>query len=202
MERNITVNFIVDSMGKKEWNPGDLTSIPNKKAIIDRGDRIVGIVFIVIFSMVLIMAPNFFSLMIDVTTDSKDMLVIPIFNPDQWNKILPLFVLGLLICLVEEVLKLIMGVYCRAVMIGCIISGFLQMILAGIILKVLPIWNPEFKTEYVQQALEGNGGAEIFVRCITDMQSAPTSNIILAVVIISTLAASGVTRSRTLRYGE
>ena len=189
-------------MGKKEWNPGDLTSIPHKKAIIDRGDSIVGIVFIVIFSMVLIMAPNFFSLMIDVTTDSKDMLVIPIFNPDQWNKILPLFVLGLLICLVEEVLKLIMGVYCRAVMIGCIISGFLQMILAGIILKVLPIWNPEFKTEYVQQALEGNGGAEIFVRCITDMQSAPTSNIILAVVIISTLADIGVTIYRTLRYGE
>lgn len=202
LERKITGNVIVDSMGKKEWNPGDLTSIPHKKAIIDRGDSIVGIVFIVIFSMVLIMAPNFFSLMIDVTTDSKDMLVIPIFNPDQWNKILPLFVLGLLICLVEEVLKLIMGVYCRAVMIGCIISGFLQMILAGIILKVLPIWNPEFKTEYVQQALEGNGGAEIFVRCITDMQSAPTSNIILAVVIISTLADIGVTIYRTLRYGE
>ncbi len=202
LERKITGNVIVDSMGKKEWNPGDLTSIPHKKAIIDRGDSIVGIVFIVIFSMVLIMAPNFFSLMIDVTTDSKDMLVIPIFNPEQWNKILPLFVLGLLICLVEEVLKLIMGVYCRAVMIGCIISGFLQMILAGIILKVLPIWNPEFKTEYVQQALEGNGGAEIFVRCITDMQSAPASNIILAVVIISTLADIGVTIYRTLRYGE
>ena len=35
--------------------------VPDKKAIISRGDSIVGIVFIVIFSVLLIFAPHFFA---------------------------------------------------------------------------------------------------------------------------------------------
>ena len=202
LEQMITANGIIDNMGRKKWNPVELSSIPHKKAIIDRGDSVVGIVFIVIFCMVLIMAPNIFSLMIRMASGSKDTIIIPIFNPEQWNRVLPLFILGLFICLAEEVLKLIMGVYCRAVMIGCIVSGFLQIILAAIILKALPVWNPEFKAQYVQQALEGNGGAEFLVRWFTDMQDISMSNVILIFVIIGTLAEIGVTVYKTIRYGE
>ena len=46
---------------RSRWTPKFLEPVPDKKAIISRGDSVVGIIFIVIFSVLLIFAPHFFA---------------------------------------------------------------------------------------------------------------------------------------------
>ena len=77
---------------KQGWTPERLISVPNKNAVIGRGDSIAGIVFIVIFCALLIFVPHFFSVII---TSGKEVTMIPAFNLEQWHIILPVFVLSM-----------------------------------------------------------------------------------------------------------
>ena len=202
LERQVKKNGLRDGLGKKVWTPGELTSIPHKKAMIDRGDCIVGIVFIVIFCMLLIMSPNAFSAIVRSGANDKDVTLVPILNLMQWNRILPLFVIGLLVGLADEVFKLIVGIYCYKVMISCIISGFIQIILGSVILKVLPFWNPDFMIQMELQAMKGNTGAEFIKEWLSGGNVSIMSNVILAFIILCTLEEIGVTVYKTIRYGE
>ena len=134
---------------RSRWTPKFLEPVPDKKAIISRGDSIVGIIFIVIFSVLLIFAPHFFAAFF---TEGETVMTVPIFNLEQWGIVLPVFILSLLIGLADEILRLVVGVYCRLVMISNIVCGVLQIVLSIIVLKVLPIWNQNFVLE-IEQAL-------------------------------------------------
>ena len=56
---------------ESRWTPSFLEPVPDKKALINRGDSIVGIVFIVIFCVLLIFAPHFFAAFFRKTKPSK-----------------------------------------------------------------------------------------------------------------------------------
>ena len=163
--------------------------------MISRGDSIVGIVFIVIFSVLLIFAPHFFAA---VVTDGETVTTVPVFNLDQWRIILPVFVLSLLIGLVDEILRLVVGLYCKLVMISNIICGTIQILLSIVVLKVLPIWNPNFVLE-LELALgdNANSGAKFLTYWNADI----VSNGLLAFIVIITLLEIGMTIYKTLRYG-
>ena len=53
-----------------------------------------GIVFIVIFSVLLIFAPHFFAA---IFTEGEAITTVPVFNLEQWGIVLPVFVISLLI---------------------------------------------------------------------------------------------------------
>jgi len=163
--------------------------------MISRGDSIVGIVFIVIFSVLLIFAPHFFAA---VFMDGETVTTVPVFNLDQWRIILPVFVLSLLIGLVDEILRLVVGIYCKLVMISNIICGTIQILLSIVVLKVLPIWNPNFVLE-LELALgdNANSGAKFLTYWNADI----VSNGLLAFIVIITLLEIGMTIYKTLRYG-
>ena len=177
------------------WTPKILEPVPDKKAIISRGDSIVGIVFIVIFSVLLIFAPHFFAAIL---TEGEAITTVPVFNLEQWGIVLPVFVISLLIGLIDEILRLIIGVYCKLVMISNILCGVIQIVLSVIVLKVLPIWNPNFVLE-IEQALGANAdsSANFFTYWNADM----VSNGLLAFIVVITLFEIGVTIYKTLRYG-
>ena len=177
------------------WTPKFLERVPDKKAMISRGDSIVGIVFIVIFSVLLIFAPHFFAA---VVTDGETVTTVPVFNLDQWRIILPVFVLSLLIGLVDEILRLVVGIYCKLVMISNIICGTIQILLSIVVLKVLPIWNPNFVL-LLELALgdNANSGAKFLTYWNADI----VSNGLLAFIVIITLLEIGMTIYKTLRYG-
>ena len=177
------------------WTPKFLERVPDKKAMISRGDSIVGIVFIVIFSVLLIFAPHFFAA---VFMDGETVTTVPVFNLDQWRIILPVFVLSLLIGLVDEILRLVVGIYCQLVMISNIICGTIQILLSIVVLKVLPIWNPNFVLE-LELALgdNANSGAKFLTYWNADI----VSNGLLAFIVIITLLEIGMTIYKTLRYG-
>ena len=197
-EKNWTVSDLGDNFTGKQkvWTPGNLSPIPHKKAMISRGDSIVGIVFIMIFGVLLIFAPQFFGA---VFPDGEVVRTIPVFNLDQWDIILPLFILSLAIGLADEVLHLVVGHYCRLVMISSIVTGGLQMILLFLLLKAFPLWNPGFATELELYlgGQDGTGLNEIITRWNGDF----VSNCFLAFGLMITLLEVGSTAYRTLRYG-
>ena len=197
-EKNWTVSDLGDNFTGKQkvWTPGNLSPIPHKKAMISRGDSIVGIVFIMIFGVLLIFSPQFFGA---VFPDGEVVRTIPVFNLDQWDIILPLFILSLAIGLADEVLHLVVGHYCRLVMISSIVTGGLQMILLFLLLKAFPLWNPGFATELELYlgGQDGTGLNEIITRWNGDF----VSNCFLAFGLMITLLEVGSTVYRTLRYG-
>lgn len=187
------------SNGKKttevRWTPCFLEPIPDKKARISRGDSITGIVFLVIFTVLLTFAPHFFAA---IFVEGETVTTVPVFNLDQWGTILPLFILGLLVGLIDEILRLVIGCYCKVVMISNIVCGVIQIVFSVIILKVLPLWNPNFVFE-IQQALkdQANSGAEFLSYWNAEM----VSNGLLIVLIGITLLEIGITVYKTLHYG-
>ena len=197
-EKNWTVRDLGDNFTGKEriWTPGNLSPIPHKKALISRGDSIAGIVFIMIFGVLLIFAPQFFGA---VFRDGEVIRTVPVFNLDRWNIILPFFIMSLVIGLADEVLHLVVGHYCRLVMISSIVTGALQMILLFLLLKAFPFWNPDFATE-LELYLEGQNGTglnEIVMRWNGDF----VSNCLLVFGLALTLLEVGSTVYHTLRYG-
>lgn len=180
---------------KSRWVPDFLEPVPNKKAMISRGDSIVGIIFMVIFCVLLIFAPHFFSAII---TFNGSITTVPIFNLDQWEIILPIYVLCMLVALADEIIRLITGCYCKMVMISNIACGTIQIVLSIIVLKFLPLWNPNFSAA-IQTALgpETNLQTKYLVYWNEDM----VSNGLLLIIILITLAEISVTVYKTQRYG-
>ena len=65
-------------------------------------------------------APHFFAA---IFTEGEAITTVPVFNLEQWGIVLPVFVISLLIGLIDEILRLIIGVYCKLVMISNILCG-------------------------------------------------------------------------------
>lgn len=180
---------------ESRWTPSFLEPLPDKKALISRGDSIAGIVFIVIFCVLLIFAPQFFAAFFP---ENETVKTVPVFNLDQWGTILPVFVLSLLVGLADEILQLVVGCYCKLVMVSNIVCGAIQIVLSVVVLKILPIWNPNFVSE-IQSALGGEASsAEKF---LSFWNADMVSNGLLAFIVLFTLVDIGVTIYKTLRYG-
>ena len=76
--------------------------------------------------------------------------------------------------------------------------GAIQIVLSAIVLKVLPIWNPNFVAE-LQMALGKE--ADSAAKFLTYWNADVVSNGLLAFIIVVTLVEIGVTIYKTLRYG-
>ena len=176
------------------WTPKQLTPVPHEKALISRGDSIVGIIFIVIFSTLLIFAPWVFGAILQV---DGELMMIPVFNLDQWHVILPIFIFSLGIGLADEIFRLVSGYYCRAVMISNIICGTVQIILSAILLKVFPILNPDFASDILLYFEKERGAVEWLA---VHWNSAVVADGLLTLVIFATLLEIGTTVYKTLRY--
>lgn len=192
--RQWQVQDLGDNFSAPRWTPRMLSPLPHPKARISRGDSVVGIVFIVIFCALLIFAPYFFSVILP----GDPVQMVPFFNLEQWNRILPLFVLTMVLSLADEVFRLVNGRYCIRVMVCNIACSAVQLVLSVVVLKVLPLWNPQFIQQLQQaEALSGKHAAEFLVYWNAEW----ASNILLVIVVVATLLEMGVTVYKTLRYG-
>lgn len=182
---------------KKKWSPEKLSPIPVKKARISRGDSIVGIVFLVLFSALLAFAPQLFSAY---SVKGEELQYVSIFNLEKWELILPVFLLSLFISLTDEVIRLVVGRYCQIVMISNLIANTLQILFAVILLKVLPFWNPEFpeKVKTMYQLTAEDSGFQFLLKWNLEF----LSNLFLVLICIAALGEIAVTVYKTLRYGE
>lgn len=182
---------------RKGWTPEALSPVPDKKAVISRSDSIAGIVFIVIFFVLIITAPHFFAA---VLKEGEGYVTVPVFNLEKWNVILPFFAVSLLVGLVDEILRLIAGVYCRMVMISNIVCGTIMIVLNVVILKALPLWNPDF-AQQIQNHAQFQGKERFIEKVAQVWDTGIITNGFLILIIACTLLEIAVTVYKTLRYG-
>ena len=174
--------------------PGVLPSVPSPKARISRGDCIVEIVFTVIFGVLLVFAPHFFSA---VLPDGDTVTFIPLFNLEQWPVLLPFFVLSLFAGLVDDVVRLAVGVYGKAVLASSLICNGVSLALSVILLKALPFWNPNFAADLGARL----SGDEELLGLLAHWDGGLASNLLLAVILFVVLLDTGTVVYKTLRYG-
>ena len=175
----------------KKWTVKDLEPVPDKKAVISRSESIVAVVFTVIFCVLIIFAPNLFSMVVQ---KGETVSMVPLFNLEEWNMIMPFFVLSLITGMADEIVRLAVGRYCKTVMISSIVCGGLQICFAAVVLKVMPFWNPDIAAEI--QAATGDGS----LGSLWNLSAA--SDIILAIMTVITLLEVGTTVFKTLKYGK
>lgn len=180
---------------RPRWTPRFLEPVPDQRAVINRGESVVGIVFMVVLCVLLIAAPWLFSA---VFPQEGAVILVPLFNLEQWPSILPVFVLSMVIALADEVLQLVMGCYCKLVMVSNIVCCLIQILLCALLMKVLPFWNPNFSVEAQAALATGTSKAGEY---LAYWNADTVSTVVLAVMILITLAEMGTTIYKTLRYG-
>lgn len=178
----------------KSWTPAILPPVPDKRARISRGDCVVGICCTVLFGSALVFAPEWAQRL-----GNGEVKVIFPFNLEIWHIILPLLLADLCIVLINEIIKLIAGRYCTVVMASQLVSGACDILFAVVVLEVLPCWNTNFVEE-----LEKVCKIEIVSKgdLLLYWDSGIVSGVLLAIIILVTLAETGVTVYKTLRYGK
>ncbi len=198
-EKEWTVNSLTENSNeeKKNWTPGLLQPVPDKRALISRGEALAELVFTMIFIGLLLFAPYLFGAY--VFDEGKLVRTIPIFNLDQWSRILPFMVISIMIGFVDEIVKLLAGCYCTLVMICNLICGFLQIIFVIVMFKVLDIWNPKFIQDITSTFdIRFSSKGDLFYYYGTGF----FSNVLLAIICGAIVLEMGTTIYKTLRYGR
>ena len=190
----------VDELAKntasvKSWTPSSLPPIPDKRAIIKRSDSVISIIFITVFAGLALFAPQLFGAFH--YDGNKLQSIACIFNLNEWDAIAPIFVFCLFIALVDEIVRLVTGYYCKPVMYSNIICNALQLVGSVFLLKCMPLFNPDFATQIQQY-----GG-------LTELSNSDIlfywgnnsfSTAMLAFICVIACIEMGVTIYKTIRY--
>lgn len=140
----------VDIKPDKEWTPSQLPAVPEKKAMLSRGESIVAIIFYMVLMGMFLFVPEIFGAF--ETTDTGIKSISCVFNLEQWSSIVPFFVLILVIGMFDEIVKIIYGQYCKAVMYSSIVCNAISVVLFFILFKCMDVWNSSFADELLIQA--------------------------------------------------
>ncbi|MHB1315164.1 MAG: hypothetical protein ACYCX2_06695 [Christensenellales bacterium] len=178
---------------KKEWawKPGDLPPVPHEKATIKKGEPIVGIIFSVIFLVIVNAAPWLFG----VWFANGNAVSIPIFDLAVWNSMLPL--IDALICLgiLKEVLRLIFGRYTLRLAAAVTIINVISLITFIYVFAPPAIWNGSFLAS-LQAASGWNWAGSTQA---ADLWAA-LPKVIIGLTVFGHIVDTIVTIVRSLRY--
>lgn len=194
--------WTVDELSKnvasvKTWTPSALPPVPDKRAIISRSDSIFSIIFITVFSALLLFAPQLFGAF---HYDGKQVeSVACVFNLNDWDRIAPLFVGILFVGLVDEIIRLVTGYYCKAVMYSSIICNVIQVAGTVVLVKVFQLWNSDFALQI--QKMEGK--TQFTDGDVLRFWGTPTfNNYVLIFAIAISCIEVGVSIYKTCRYAK
>ncbi len=195
-EKNWSVDELSkNAVGDKIWSPLSLPPVPDKRALISRSDSIFGIIFVSTFAALLWFAPELFGAFHYDGDTLKNIACI--FNLNEWNRILPVILLFMFSALADEIIRLITGYHCKPVMYSRIIADSLQIICAVILLKVLPLWNPDF-AEQIKAIAGINSFSDGDI--LRFLGSSTFNNILLTVICIISICETAVTIYKTQKY--
>ena len=180
---------------EKSWTPFSLPKIPDKRALIEHGDSIASIIFISIFAALLLFVPELFGAFH--YEDGNFESIACVFNLEAWGSILPVFILCLAAGLVNEIIRLAMGRYCRGVMYSTIICNIIQLAGAGLLFFVFPLWNPDFALQIRQMA-----GIEKFSRgdLLAYWNTEGINRVLFLIILVCSLLEVGVAVYKTFKY--
>lgn len=187
---------------KADWKLEELPQIPEKKAIISKGDSVFGIVFTVLVMILMICVPE----LLGAWLKNKEGVVVavPIFNMEVWTTTLALILISMLAGLVDELVKLIKGRYCLTVLWTNIITCGISIIVAVKILADPNVWNQKFWTqveEITGETLFEIGEVAGPAAVIWQGNGINAINVIMLIIIFASVLEIGVTCFRTYKYG-
>ena len=135
-------HFAKDAPYKKDWNPADLPQVPEQKNRIRRSEPIVGIVFTVLFLVVINTIPHLLGAYI---FNDSAYTIIPLFDLDIFYKLLPLIDIMICIGIVKELLRLIVGRYTVSLALALISLNIISMVMfIWLFGPSSEIWNQNF----------------------------------------------------------
>lgn len=189
----------VDLKQEKPWSPDMLSPIPNKKSRISRGDCIASLIFLALFSCLLIFAPQLIGAY---SVNGRDVSYVPVFNLGRWDVILPVLLFAMAVGFFNEIIRLIYGCYCKMVLLSSIVTNCIGIVLAFIVLKLLPFWNANFAQEVATQ-LDDTFKFKVFWqnKMILGWDGDFLSNVLLAIIVIASVGEIITTAYKTARYG-
>lgn len=197
-EKNWSVKDLSKNVATvNSWTPSLLPAVPDKRAVISRGDSVFSIIFTIVFIVLLIFAPQVFGAFH--YEDGKLIPIASIFNMDEWNRIVPLFVFSLFVGMVNYIVRLIIGYHCKTVMYSTIITNVVQVAIAVVLFKCLPFWNPDFANQIgsAMEISEFSKGDILFY-----WESQGFENFLLLFVVLISLLEVGVSVYKTLKYNN
>lgn len=182
------------------WNTSKLPQIPYEKAVIKRGDSMVGIIFGVLFIALFVCASE--NLGVWIKDAGGQMVVVPLFNMALWHRTLPLMVVSFSLGIIVDFVKLLVGHYNFFVMWVNIVCNAVSMAIAVILLKGNLLFNPDFLSSVAAIKGEDFFGKYDIMRYWNTEAAYGVPNVCLIVIMLILLAEVLVTVYRTLRYGS
>lgn len=152
-------NDLSDIKGiSKPWKPEDLPLIPEKNALIRKSEPIVGIIFGVLFLVVLNTAPQIIGVIFTLNESAQ---MIPFFNLDHFSNFLPL--LNVIICLglLKESFRLFEGKHTLRLSAASLILGACSLVLTISVISNPDFWNQNFVQDFADfMNITGFGDAD------------------------------------------
>jgi hypothetical protein len=162
----------------------------DKRARVSLADCIVGIAVQTVLGALFLARPNVFAAYCQ---SGNATVAVPLLNLDAWGVLLPLLLLGLLAGILSDALGLVFRFYCRALFLCRLLCIAAQAVCAVLLLKVLPLWNPELPAQ-LQQVCPN---ATLWLAGTWDAPA--VSSAILALILLLLSVDAAVNLVRTLR---
>ncbi len=155
-----------------DWTVSSLPPVPRTDTVISRGESIVGIVFHILLTILIVSAPQLFGAFFWVR---GEMTSYPIFDLEVLKHVLPLFLIGMGLGILKNVYGLIERCYNIRYAIVSTICSLAELLLGIIIFAGYPIWNQAFPDAF---------GDVSVIRTIWD---AVTSNFVIFLILVHML---------------
>jgi hypothetical protein len=138
----------------KGWKVSDLASIPNGKRKIKRGESITGIIFYVLFIVIMAFSSEYFGIW---RFHDEFSGVVPFLNDETYGSYLLFILLIFGLGIIKECLKLIFGKWTVKLVIYTSIVNLISLVAILFMINGPAFWNPNFMQELTQAGLLTEG---------------------------------------------
>jgi hypothetical protein len=173
------------------WSIADLPEIPQKEAVISKGETIFSILISTIFISVLFFAPQVLAAYIN--NGSGGTIIIPLFNIEVLNQLKVLMAAMLILEIIKEGLKLYYGRWTMKLSIPLTVLSIALGIISLWIFANPNVWNTNFPLEVTKYL-------NIDVAAISPWSSFSTG--IVIIIILATIIDVATTLYKGIKYNK
>lgn len=181
-------------MKVNDWKPGDLPPVPAEKAGIKKSEPIAGIIFGIIFLILLNTAPYWIGIAVE-AVEHEGISIIPIFNAEVFSKML-LFI-NAIVCLgiLKEILRLLAGHYTIKLAIAITVINIISLIATIYVFANPAIWNSG-----LMASLQAAYGIDAAVTEKLNKFWTMIPHIIVGLAVFGTIVDTITTIAKSIRY--
>ncbi|MBU5670986.1 hypothetical protein [Paenibacillus brevis] len=167
--------------GSMSWRPSDLPPIPDSRAEIKLSEPIAGIIFTVLFTIVLLSGAELLAIY---TTASGELSIVPFINFDVLYRFWPFIVAFGVAGVGKEIYKMLVRQRTAGLLAYHIIFSVAGVIFAGFLLSEPGFWNPAFMEQLQATGIFIEAGNEFF-EPVSRIWETVTGNLIYLIILIT-----------------